>query len=683
MPSKACPDKPARTSPKSSPFRYTARLVEVLSLCPFRAGALAWQSAPNTWSLTVVVKATFTIVAGAEATLASVQTPVVAFAGDSEAAIEDLSPLKPRVDVLVLRGRNEETASVEVSSCVLPARGPIPPYAPARRHMLQEAGLEWAAAVLRGEAASVGPAPEGFDFGFFHLAPRDQRIDLLRTGSPLVLNDVLPGQTRVETILPQRKPQAFRIHPQTGKASEIILRCDTLCIDAARNLLVLTFRGIADVGAGGPANMGTIVVAAHSAGKKIRADRIERFLRNGEPIEGESNDGRHPLERRYDTVLAAPKGDTIALPDMESAPAGVWPETHAAHGESSIIRAGGSLPFQSAPETAPAPVPPAPLNVAVGGRRRGTLVPSAEASRSADMPFQGQPPPVPEQHLPPLPPEGIFPPPPALLPIAPPPEPPPPIRPPAMLGTSFAQDEKTADLPPGHEQPEESPAGQTDKLPALVVPGVARSEMKPPAAVPSLAGKPAPTESKSPNAAPNVVKSQSPGAILAAAKASKSSGPAPTTPSAAKPITSATPKPVASAAGPKPAVSAVMPKPIAPKGPLKVPAPLGPKLKTEAPMKPGVPPPVVDKKPTAAAANKPSVAPADKPVAPAKPAPVPPMRSQAPTMLFGSMIPPGTVAATEMADPAKEAPTELAHLTPRPPLQLRGFAAAWRGGEFP
>ncbi len=640
--------------------------MEVLSLCPFRAGAIAWQSAPNAWSLTVVVKATFTIVSGGEATVASVQTPVVAFAGDSETTVEDLSPLKPHVDVIVLRGLNEDTASVEVASCVLPARGPVPPYAPARRLMLRETGLEWAAAVLRGEAASAGPVPDGFDFGFFQLAPRDQRIDLLRTGSPLVLNHVLPNQTRVETILPQRKPQAFRIHPQTGKASEIILRCDTLCVDAARSLLVLTFRGISDVDEACQANVGTIVVAAHSGGKKIRADRVERFLRNGEPIEGESNDGRHPLERRYDTVLAAPKGDTIALPEMESVPSGVWQATPAAHGESSIMRAGGGLPFQSASsETSPAPVPPAPLNAPVGGRRHATLMPAVEAMRSVDMPFHGLPPSVAEEHLPPLPPEGIFPPPPALLAIAPSPEPAAPIRPPAMLGSSFAQDEKTADFPPGHQQPEASAGGQTDKMPALVVPGVARSEMQKPAAVDtpqrvltasSLAGKPAPTESKLPTASPNVVKS--PGAILAAAKASKPMVVAPASPIAPKPTISTTTKPAASAVAPKPVALTVAPKPVAPKGPLKVPAPFGPKLKTEAPLKSNIPPPTAEKKPLAASPAKPGPVTADNPVVPAKPAPVP-MRSQAPTILFPGMIPPGAVASTAMADAAKDAAVEF------------------------
>lgn len=654
--------------------------MEVLSLCPFRAGALAWQSAPNAWSLTVVVKATFAIGAGGEATLAPVQAPVAAFAGDAD-AVEDLSPLKPRVDILVMRGRDEDAASVEVSSCVLPARGPIPPYAPMRRLLLREQALEWAAAVLRGEAATAGPAPEGFDFNFFHSAPRDQRVDLLRTGAPLVLNHILPNHARVETILPQRKPQAFRIHPKTGKASEIILRCDTLCIDASRGVFVLTFRGIADLDGASQSNVGTIVVAAHSAGKKIRGERIERFLRNGEPIEGESNDGRHPLEKRYDTVLAAPKGDTMALPEMDQAASGVWQAAPVTHGDSGIMRA-PALPFQAASANAPpAPAPPALLSAPVGGRRKATLATPTDASRMPDMPFHGAPPPpIPDPHLPPPPPEGVFPPPPALLALAPPPELPPLIRPPPMLGKSFTQDEKTADLPPGHE---ESPEESTMELPPELAAATLRKDV-PPAVVeakrpapptPGLAGKPAPAAAKPPVAAPGAPK----------AMTTFGAGPAPKPP-ATVPAAHAVPKPAAAPAAPKPgaiapkpvapatvapkpvAPAAVAPKAAAPKAPLKVPAPLGPKLKADAPAKPNaVVPAAVEKKPAPAAPAKPipdkPIAPAaDKPVAPAKPVAIRPMTA---TLPFPGMLKPDVTAAIAAAVAAAPPPAKAA--TPAEP----------------
>ncbi len=592
-----------------------------------------WQSSPDAWSLTVVVKATFTIVDKGEATLAPVQSPVAAFAGDTDTAIEDLSPLKPKVDVLVLRGSNEDSATVEVSSIVVPACGPIPPFAPARRLLLQERGLEWAAAVLRGEAAGAGPVPAGFDFGFFHVASSEQRIDLLRTGTPLVLTNVLPNKARVETLLPQRKPQAFRVHPQTGKATEIILRCDTLCIDAARGLVVLTFRGIADVDAGGLGNTGTIVVAAHSAGKKIRPDRIERFLKNGDPIEGEANDGRHPLEKRYDTVLAAPKGgDTVALPDMEGSGSGAWPVVDPNQHDSGLMRPSGGLPFQAAPSDAPPPlIQPAPLHVPGGGRRHATWSGSNEPKRGPDMPFQGAlPPPVAEAYMPPPPPEGVFPEPPAMLPVITP-QAPPLIKPPPMLGAGFAQDEKTADLPPGHENADEA---TVDLAPATAA--IMRSETSQPA--PGLAGKPIAAPAKAPVAAPAAPKPAAAAPKAPAAPKPAISSPAapklPGSPAVAKPAVAAAPKPVAA--------GAVASKPALPTGPLKVPAPLGPKLKTDGPAKPvaPAPAPAAVKKPDAAPAAKAPAAP-DKPVEQAKPV----LRPSVATVPFPSMIKPGTVPA--------------------------------------
>lgn len=660
--------------------------MEVLSLCPFRAGALAWQSAKDAWSLTVVVKATFTIVAGAEATLAPVQAPVAALASEVEAAIEDLAPLKPKVDVLVLRGQNEDSATVEVASVAVPGRGPIPLLAPARRLILANGGLDWASLVLRGEAVEAGPVPEGFDFSYFHMAPREQRIDLLRSGVPLVLRDVLPNQPRVETILPQRKPQAFRIHPQTGKASEIILRCDTLCIDAARNLFVLTFRGITDIDASG-GNTGTIVVAAHSAGKKIRPDRIERFLRNGEPIEGEANDGRHPLEKRYDSVLAAPKGDTVALPEMDASgatigfPATTTPTTTTNPNESALLRAGG-LPFQTTSSDAPPPaIPPAPLKMPGGGRRLGTLQMS-DAQRAPDMPFHNSPPPpVPEAFLPPVPPEGVFPAPPALLPVVVS-GPPPLIKPPAMLGT-FTPDEKTADLPPGHEQ-SDSGEGTVEMSPGAAA--KMRSEAPPPPPPPvvdvpakvspgtSLAGKPPAAPPKVPAPAPKPAPPVPAASLPGAQKSTSTYAAASKTP--ALPFASKPAAPVA----PKPAAPAVSPSAAVPKGPLKVPAPLGPKLKVESPLKSSLPPPVALGKPAPAAPAKPAPVAPEKPAmlspakpepaAPAKPAPVAPEKPAAVAPEKPAMVGPAKPAAPTRPAPMRPAaPTLLFPEIIKPGLQ--------------
>ena len=291
--------------------------MEVLSLCPFRAGALIWQAAPGAYSLTVVVKATFTIVPGGEATLAETQVPVTTLA---EGGAEDLSPLKPRVDVLV-QGVTDPDARVAVEGAILPAGGPMPPQAPSRRLLLGDEAYAWAQVVLAGGAATAGPPPEGFEFAFFQSAPRDQRIDLLRIAASIGMDRVLTPSGRIETRLPQRRPHVFRVDPKGGRVTEIALRCDTLCIDAAQKTMVLTFRGLADLKSGAEADVGKIVVAAHPEGKRIRAERIDRFLRLGESLEEDREAGLSLLEMRHDAVLIAPKsGDTMVLPELLEAP---------------------------------------------------------------------------------------------------------------------------------------------------------------------------------------------------------------------------------------------------------------------------------------------------------------------------------------------------------------------------
>ncbi|MDC0747478.1 DUF2169 domain-containing protein [Polyangium mundeleinium] len=291
--------------------------MEVLSLCPFRAGALIWQAAPGAYSLTVIVKATFTIVPGGEATVAETQVPVTTLA---EGGVEDLSPLKPRVDVLV-QGATDPEARVAVEGGSLPAGGPVPPQAPSRRLLLGDEAYAWAQGVLGGEARTAGPPPEGFDFAFFQCAPREQRIDLLRIAASIGMDRILPTPGRIETRLPQRRPHAFRVDPKGGRVTEIVLRCDTLCIDAAAKTMVLTFRGVADLKSGAEADVGKIVVAAHPEGKRIRAERIDRFLRLGESLEEDVEAGLNLLEMRHDAVLIAPKsGDTMVLPERVEAP---------------------------------------------------------------------------------------------------------------------------------------------------------------------------------------------------------------------------------------------------------------------------------------------------------------------------------------------------------------------------
>src|SRR4051812_14485465 len=82
-------------------------MLRVVSPYSFPVLPLPWESAPGQRMLTVVVKATFRLVPGAEAMLADAQDPLggdLPWQGDARAALfrpTDWVPFKPRADVLL------------------------------------------------------------------------------------------------------------------------------------------------------------------------------------------------------------------------------------------------------------------------------------------------------------------------------------------------------------------------------------------------------------------------------------------------------------------------------------------------------------------------------------------------------------------------------------------------------
>lgn len=68
--------------------------MRTVPLCPFSIGTLLWQSQDGGWTLTAVVRGTFSLVQGREALLADVQDPVYGGA-------DELVPLKVHTDVLL------------------------------------------------------------------------------------------------------------------------------------------------------------------------------------------------------------------------------------------------------------------------------------------------------------------------------------------------------------------------------------------------------------------------------------------------------------------------------------------------------------------------------------------------------------------------------------------------------
>jgi uncharacterized protein YjbI with pentapeptide repeats len=117
--------------------------------------------------------------------------------------------------------------------------GPISRYWPARKRLLG-GGDE------RGLLASDPAIPERFDWRYFHAAPPDQQIELLRGDEWIVLDGLHPTLPRVQSRLPSAVGRA-RWHVATpsgiGPAQAIELAADTLVIDADRLICSVVWRG--------------------------------------------------------------------------------------------------------------------------------------------------------------------------------------------------------------------------------------------------------------------------------------------------------------------------------------------------------------------------------------------------------------------------------------------------------
>ena len=81
--------------------------MEIISVCPLRAAPFVWEPRPDTWVLTVIVKATYALRPG-EALLAAEQEPLYAEdehwnrdPGHSVRAPADLFPVKPNAEIML------------------------------------------------------------------------------------------------------------------------------------------------------------------------------------------------------------------------------------------------------------------------------------------------------------------------------------------------------------------------------------------------------------------------------------------------------------------------------------------------------------------------------------------------------------------------------------------------------
>src|SRR5262249_25946597 len=112
--------------------------------------------------------------------------------------------------------------------------GPLAAHWPSRRAALGRHARTWSP-----RAISDQPLPEDLDRAFFHAAPFDQRLAVLREDQRLILENLHPELPRLATNLPALRPRA-RVEGPSGTRM-LGLKCDTLWIDTDRRICTLTW----------------------------------------------------------------------------------------------------------------------------------------------------------------------------------------------------------------------------------------------------------------------------------------------------------------------------------------------------------------------------------------------------------------------------------------------------------
>ena len=115
--------------------------------------------------------------------------------------------------------------------------GPIAPTWPERVARLNHHAAHWS-----HQNWSDRPLPLDMEGGYFNAAPMDQQLPELLGNERLVLENLHSEHVRLLTRLQRITPRAVVERPGRSK-EDVLLRCDTLCIDTDRGCCTLTWRG--------------------------------------------------------------------------------------------------------------------------------------------------------------------------------------------------------------------------------------------------------------------------------------------------------------------------------------------------------------------------------------------------------------------------------------------------------
>ncbi|MBI4699609.1 MAG: DUF2169 domain-containing protein, partial [Deltaproteobacteria bacterium] len=224
--------------------------------------------------------------------------------------------------------------------------GPIAPSWPERIERLGRHAAIWSPRDWPSR-----PLPEGFDLGYFNVAPRDQQVAALRDDECIVLENLHREHRRLVTKLPGIRPAVFV--EGRGPATRTPMRADTLWIDTTRGRCALTFRG--ELGLDRPDEELRIVAGMESAGQEAGTADVEHTRADRpRPMRGPGTGALHLPDPEDATRVGEPLPAGRA--PLPFAPAG---SPGAGRLEDPASWSDGALPFVPPPAPAP-PVPPAP-----------------------------------------------------------------------------------------------------------------------------------------------------------------------------------------------------------------------------------------------------------------------------------------------------------------------------------
>ncbi len=223
---------------------------------PCRVGVYPWAMPEH--ALTVMVRATLALGESAKFVEPSPFSAGVEVDG-SRAAPDDFVPLRPALDLLftgeiemaglpeggVLTRRAtvglDETLETFVIASGAPGRVPLrPPYTRWVDGSPAQLGPSGASASW----SEVGLHEDGFDYDFYQSAQLPMQFDGMPVDVPLVLDGLFEPHVRVDTMLPAIAPRLFFDPAQPeDPPRDILMRLDTILVDAARRVVDLTWRG--------------------------------------------------------------------------------------------------------------------------------------------------------------------------------------------------------------------------------------------------------------------------------------------------------------------------------------------------------------------------------------------------------------------------------------------------------